>query len=317
MKSSFFTNSLILFFLIFLLYSCYLSKPIPEDEKPRDESAFQAYSEAVILNEKQQYEDALEKINLAMDMNNKIAKFPLLKAQILENLNRVPDALMAYKQVLKIQLYNPDVYEKMGELLAGIGQYHSAIQNVKKAFAQKPQDTGLLIIIAEFYIELDSYDRADYYVNMYENQTSKNNYSVDYYFVKGRIFFNDGKYSEAVESLKMCLLSKTMDSKFNKLYLDALLNSEQYDAFYKYLISLDDRGLSKGEQHFYRGVYYYHHSKNFRDALTQLEFALELKTTDSRVYYYLGKVYLELGNVSKSKEMFEIFRSKTDTPELE
>ena len=75
-------------------------------------------------------------------------------------------------------------------------------------------------------------------------------------------------------------------------------------------------GLTKGDQHFYRGVYYYY-NKNYNDALSQLKYALDSEETDSRVYYYLGKVHLELGNMSESKKMFDIFRSETEKPELE
>jgi tetratricopeptide (TPR) repeat protein len=305
----------VIFTVIFLIQNCYLSKPVPTNERPRDESAFQAYSEALILNDQRQYKKALEKIDKAIDMNNKIAKFFLLKAQILENSDQCIDAIATYKQVLNIQIYNPAVHEKMGELFAKIEQYHSAIQSVKKAFAQKPKDTRLLLIIAQYYIELDSFDRAENEIKTYEIQTPPNEYSGDYYGVKAKILFHSCQYSEAANFLEKCRLSKPLTTELHKLYLDALLNSERYDALYQHLISLESKDLARGDQHFYKGVYYYY-TKNYRDALSQLEFALEYDTKDSRVYYYLGKVHLELGNLSKSKEMFDIFRSKTKMPEL-
>ncbi|MEJ2545372.1 MAG: tetratricopeptide repeat protein [Calditrichaceae bacterium] len=303
-------------FIITIQY-CYLSKPLPKEERPRDESAFGAYSEAVALNDQGQYSEALEKINKAIDMNDKLAKFVLLKAQIQENREEYIDAIASYKKALKIQIYNPAVYEKMGELFAKIGQYHTAIQNVKKAFAQKqPQDTRLLIIVAKYYIAMNSYDRAEYELKTYEIQTPSNEYSPDYYAVKAKIYFHSNQYEKAANFLEKCRLSKPLTTELHKLYLDALLNSEKYDALYQHLISLEPKDLAKGDQQFYKGVYYYA-KENYSDALSQLEIALENNTTDSRVYYYLGKVYLELGNVSKSKEMFDIFRTKTKTPELE
>ena len=97
----------ILFLLLILTFqNCYLSKPVPEEKRPRDESAFAEYSEAVILNEQGQYSKALNKINKAIEMNDKLAKFVLLKAQIQENLEQFIDAIASYKQVLKIQIYN-------------------------------------------------------------------------------------------------------------------------------------------------------------------------------------------------------------------
>jgi tetratricopeptide (TPR) repeat protein len=119
-----------------------------------------------------------------------------------------------------------------------------------------------------------------------------------------------------VNVLDKCRLSKPFTRKLHKLYLDALLNSEEYDAFYTHLTNQNLTGLTKGDQHFYKGVYYYH-SKNYNDALSQFKYALELETGDSRVYYYLGKIHLELGNMRESKKMFDIFKDKTERPELE
>ncbi len=303
------------FTILFIIQNCYLSKPVSTNERPRGESAFETYSEAVILNDQGQYTKALEKINEAIIMNNKLAKFFLLKGQILENQGQFIDAIATYKQALKIQIHNPTVHEKMGELFAQIGQYHSAIQSVKKAFAQKPKDTRLLIIIAQYFIALDSYDRAENELKTYEIQTPSNEYSGDYYGVKAKILFHSCKFVEAANFLEKCRLSKPLTAELHKLYLDALLNSEQYDALYQHLISLQSNDLSMGDQHFFKGVYYYY-TKNYSDALSQLEIALEYDTKDSRVYYYLGKVHLELGNLSESKEMFNIFRRKTNTPEL-
>jgi len=302
--------------VLLLFQNCYLSKPVSVDERPRDQSAFEAYSEAVILNDQGQYAKALEKINTAIEMNNKLAIFFLLKAQILENDEQLPDAINFYKQVLKIQIYNPAVHEKMGELFAKIGQYHSAIQSVKKAFAQKPQDTRLLISVAQYFLDLNSYDRAENEIKTYEIQTASNAYSGDYYAVKAKIFFHSGQYTDAANSIMKCRLSKPLTTELHRLYLDALLNSEQYDTLYQHLVSLELKDLVKGDQHFYKGAYYYH-TKNYRDALSQFDLALEYNTKDSRVYYYLGKVHLELGNSGKSKEMFDIFRNETKTPELE
>ncbi|HEM49299.1 MAG TPA: tetratricopeptide repeat protein [Caldithrix sp.] len=306
--------TLLIFFIS--VQNCYLSKPVPIEERSRDQSALQAYSEAVILNDQGQYSKALEKINKAIEMNNKIARFLLLKAQIQENRGHYVDALATYKQVLKIQIYNPTVHEKMGEIFAKIEQYYNAIQSVKKAFAQKPQDTRLLIIIAEYYISLDSYDRAENELKTYEIQIPANAYAADYYAAKAKVFFHSGQYAEAANFLENCRLSKPLTPELHRLYLNALLNSDNYDGLYKHLISLESKDLASGDQHFYRGVYYYS-KKNYSDALSQLEFALEFNTNDSRVYYYLGKVHLELGNLNKSKEMFDIFRTKTKMPELE
>lgn len=302
--------------ILLTCYSCYLSKPVKENEHLLDESAFEAYSTAVVLNERGQYNEALQEINTAINMNDKISKFFVLKAEILENSGRKLDALAVYKQVLNIQIYNPVVHEKMGQLLADLGQYHSAIQSVKKAYAQKPLDTRLLIVIAGYYIQMESYDRAEGYLITYENQTPQSEYQSDYYCVKARIYFHSGEFEKTVNALDKCRASKPFTKELHKLYLNALLNSKKYDAIYQHLAGLNSDIITKGDQHFYKGIYYYH-TNNYSDALSQLELALGLKTEDSRVYYYLGKVHLELGNLSKSKEMFDVFRAKTEQPELE
>ena len=57
-------NTLLFLSLIYFLQNCYLSKPVPEDENPPDESAFPAYSEALILNDNHKYDEALKKMGL-------------------------------------------------------------------------------------------------------------------------------------------------------------------------------------------------------------------------------------------------------------
>ncbi|MEJ2055381.1 MAG: tetratricopeptide repeat protein, partial [Calditrichaceae bacterium] len=231
--------------LILIISGCYLSKPEPGNNKSRDESAFEDYSAAVFLNEDKKFGDALDKINSAINKNDKIAKLFLLKAERLENSGKKIEALDAYKQVLKVQIYNPGVYEKMGELLASMGQYHSAIQNIKKAYAQKPRDTRLLVIAAKYYVMLKLYDRADSYLTTYESQTAPGDYTSDYYCIKAKVYFHDGKYDEVIDALDKCRTSKPLTTEYNKLYLNALLDSGKYDALYQYLAGLSPGVLTK------------------------------------------------------------------------
>jgi len=298
-------------------FSCmYMSYPVPESEIPKEESAFQDYSEAVILFENAEYNKALDRVNIAIDENDKISKFFLLRASILEKLGQPVDALNNYDIVLKLQSYNPQVHAKKGRLLASIGQYHSAIQCVKKASAQKPDETNFLLLIADYYVKLKSFERANNYLNLYKNQTKENNFNSEFFCIKAEIYFSESNYQEAINAIDKCRKSMTLNIDRNKLLLNAYINSEKYDMFYQHLMSLKDKTISKGDFHFYRGVYYFH-KKNLQDALSQLNFALDFDTDESRVYYYLGKIHLDLGDTASSKKMFEIYRAKTEQPQLD
>ena len=91
-----------------------MSKPISPEEQPREESAFEDYSQALILSETGDLDKALVKINSAIAANHKISKFFLLKAEILEKKDEPIQALAIYEEVLKLKSYNPSVYEKIG-----------------------------------------------------------------------------------------------------------------------------------------------------------------------------------------------------------
>jgi tetratricopeptide (TPR) repeat protein len=312
-----FVIKILIISVVFLITSCiYMSKPIPPEEQPREESAFEDYSQALILSETGDLDKALVKINSAIAANRKISKFFLLKAEILEKKDEPIQALAIYEEVLKLKSYNPAVYEKIGRLLANVGQYHNAIQNIKKAYSQNPDANYFLLLIAEYYVELKTFDRAEDYLTLYKNQVKASSMSGDYYCIQSEIFYHEGNFEDAINAINKCRASKTLTTKENKLLLNAYLNSGQYDKLYSDLISLNNEVLSNGDMHFYRGVYYFY-KKSYQDALSQLEFALQFGTSETRVYYYLGKTYLELGQASKSKEMFELYRSKAEEPQLE
>lgn len=302
---------------LFLTTACYYtSKPAPGETTSSESSAFEAYGEASILFEKGEYSRALEKVDVAIKGNDRIAKFFLLRAEIQEKLNRPKDALSSYQQVLRLKLHNPDVYERMGHLLAGMQRYEEGVQNIKKALAQRPEAIYLLLTIAEFYIRDGSFDRADYHLNLYQNQLRNKQFEPDYYCLKAQIFFQRNQYKETIDYLKTCQERKKLSVPAHLLLLDSYLNLNMYNELYGHLMDAAQNELPRGDFHFYRGVYFFH-KNNTKDALTQLNLALEHDCQDSRVYFYLGKLYLELGDSARSKEMFELHRIKTRQPELE
>jgi hypothetical protein len=71
-----FVIKILIISVVFLITSCiYMSKPISPEEQPREESAFEDYSQAHILSETGDLDKALVKINSAIAANHKISKF--------------------------------------------------------------------------------------------------------------------------------------------------------------------------------------------------------------------------------------------------
>lgn len=317
LRARFYKTLLIFIFTLFLTTACmYMSGPAPGETIISESSAFEIYGDAVILFDKGDYSGALEKVNAAIKGNDRIAKFFLLRAEILEKLNRPKDALSSYQQVLRLKLHNPDMYEKMGHLLAGMQRYEEGVQNIKKALAQKPEANHLLLTIADFYIREGSFDRADYHLNLYQNQVKTNQLDPNFFCLKAQIYFQRNQFKETIEILHTCQAKQKFAAASHLLMLNSYLNLDMYDELYRQLMDAAQNDLSRGDFHFYRGVYFFH-KNNTKDALTQLNLALENDCQDSRVYFYLGKLYLQLGDSARSKEMFELHRIKTRQPELE
>lgn len=258
---------------------------------------------------------ALMNINEAIAKNQNIARFYELKAWIHEACNEYDQAFDAYTAVLYLQSYNPDVLYKMAEIKRLQKKHLDAIQLLRKAYAQTPDHLEYLLDISENYLSVHRYELALNSAQLYRS-LRKENLHPRYNKVLAVYHYYQNNYQEAVNYFTKCSKSLEFNRHENILYLKSYNHIKEYDKFYALLIGPEQKKITAGELSMFRGIYYYHLAK-YNDAKRQFDLAFDNGIADPLIYYYCGKVLIELGDNDEAVKMLKKFRLEAERPELE
>ncbi len=251
---------------------------------------------------------ALEKINLALKLNDNLAHFYQLKGNIYRRLLDYDQALLAYQGALKKRSNFTEVHETMGDIYQELGRYNEAVRAYKRLIVLDPSQISIILKIANCYVLWDELDVAQHHLNNYEN--SANDYKVglsdNYFLLRGEVLFKMGKYEESITFLNK--LTSTSTKAYHLLgdNFYALNNFEIGVTYFNKLLNIDK---DRGEWYLYRGIYYYQ-KHDYNDALSQFQIARSLDSTQVEVHYYLGKILLSEGKDTAALEEFRIYRQK-------
>jgi len=300
----------IIIIALFLITACY---QLPDHSKPEVDpnTAFNFYSKAQNEYLEGKYDEAMKNIETAIKLNPFIAQFYHLEGNILDRKGKYADALIAYRQTLKIRSNNPEIYEKMGSVASKLGNFNEAIQFHKKALAQSPEKIELNLNIAENYYWLKYFDLALNFSENYRKKADlgKRRKHPEYHRILANIRFAKNNYPEAKKLYETYF---SMSGSMREFEARALLHSYnelgEADNVYDFLMKKASPVLSKGDIHFFRGLYYYQ-TKNTQDARTQMQMALKEKTTEVDVYLYLGRIYYAEGEIQKAMDLFKQYRT--------
>ncbi len=306
---------LVAILLLILAVSCTSSKQ-SSFSAGNGQSAYQHYSRSLNYYSDERFMAALSEIDLAIRLNPSISTFYQLRGQILARMKKTEEALQAYAKVLEFRSYNPVVLEQMAYLQAEQGRYLEAAHTLKKVLTQAPEKNILWLKVAEYYIKLDKLDFAANAAQKYRIYFGvEGTPDPEYYRLLGLIAYYRGNYKQAVENINKCRKSMQLSEGDYIILLKSLFKTGQNDKAYNILISDGAKILKEGDVYFYRCWYYFSLEK-YKDARKQFELAIQEGSEEVLTYLYLGKCYLKLGRADKARKMFEIFRERSDKPEL-
>jgi tetratricopeptide (TPR) repeat protein len=251
---------------------------------------------------------ALEKINQAIVLNDKLAHFYQLKGDINRKLFKNQEALKAYNTAVLKRSNFAEVYESMGDIYRNQERYDEAVRAYKKVSTLKPDDLEIILKIAQCYILWTEFEVAQYHLDVFKKNTSAQNQplSDDYFLLRGEAFFHTKDFEKSVDALK--------NIKYPGVETYALLGKNYYQlgdyelgvSYFSKLVSLEKE---KGEWYLYRGMYFFY-KKDFGDAKGQLEYALQLDDGLVESHYYLGKIYVSEGRTAEALKELILYRQK-------
>lgn len=291
--------------VLFLFQGCYPAR-LPSQKKAPEPSAFRYYENALVAKFDGHWQTALKKINKAIELNNRISLFYVLKAQIFDSLHQVDSAIIAYQQALKVRPHAPDVLQKIGELYIKNGDHISGIAYLKKAFAFDETQTDILLRIAHLYIQLDSLQLArdvltDYKIRM---DLAHSPPAPAYFLMKGDMAIAQGDSSKAAQYYESCPCKKCFSKEQAIRAFETLFKVKDYDGYFALLTGVDEHKFRHGELFYYRGLYY-RVIGNKNEAQHQFELALKHGNTKPELYLELAKIYFQKNQPDKVKALYQ------------
>ncbi len=293
-----FIKSLILLFL-FCLLSCQ-----PTLQPQGTNVAFKMFSRAVEQLEAGNYPEALSFINKAIQANSRIAGYFELKGDILTKQEMLKEAIVQYKNAIKRRSFLPETYLKIAHNYFVLKEYAKAIQDYKKAFAQRPQQLAILLNLAECYLQQKEFTLAENTLGGYLSQVKKLNNKTDrfYYILSGKINFEKNVFQEVIINFEKARRMAPLNRNEAMIFVIALIKENQLEEAYASATRFLKDVLDASDIHALRGLYYFY-QENFKDAITQLELSIKKQTLLYEAYTTLEKIYLKENNMQKANEI--------------
>ncbi len=268
-------------------------------------SAFRFYENALIEKFDGRWPQALEQINRAIALNNRISLFFVLKGQIFDSLHQVDSAIYAYRQALRIRPHAPDVLQKIGALYIEKGQPLKGVVFLKKAFAYDETQTDILLRIARLYITLDSLSLAqqvlsDYKVRM---ELSARPPAAAYYLMEGDMAYKRKDFAAAANYYAACPCKRCFTRHQALRAFETLFLFKRFSDYFVLLTGVDEHKFQKGELFYYRGLYY-KAIGNVNEAEHQFELGLQQGSTQPGLFWELAQIYHQKKQVAKLRALY-------------
>ncbi|MBS1632167.1 MAG: tetratricopeptide repeat protein, partial [Bacteroidetes bacterium] len=236
------------------------------------------------------------------------------------------EAVNAFKKATGLQVNYADAWYQLGWCYNELEQYNDAIEALKKAEMNNPNDkAGTYFETGYAYKGLGKYDEAIPFYTSTINSDPKyglaykergfcyykkkenikaledlNEYTLltdsindaTFYYTKGWIENELGKYNEAVESLKKCVaIDNAYSDAYSELGFAYYLLGNNDDAIINYRIAMNLD--NETDFHPILGIadVYYDNLKNYDSAIIYFEKGLQLQKNDKTAYYKLGWCY--------------------------
>jgi tetratricopeptide (TPR) repeat protein len=195
-----------------------------------------------------------------------------------------------------------DAHFMLGEISLAQQKYADALPEFNKAFEINPNN-GEALRGKVFSIYFAGKEKEAF--EMIETAISKDPHKSIYYYIKGVLNNNKGKYSRALENFDKALSLNAGSNEFN-IYLNrgvSYLEMEEMDAALKDLTKAIALGPNNASAYHSRGRIYYA-SKQYAEAVKDFSRSVEINPNNDAAYYNLGMTYFRLEDSKNACENF-------------
>jgi Tfp pilus assembly protein PilF len=281
--------------VLIILFTALACSPVSQN-KEKEDNGFKSYSRAMEQMQAKNYTDALDFIDEAIKINDRIAAYFELRGDIFSAMDSLDEALNAYSDAKNRRSFYPEIYIKTGDIHYKRNNYDAAIRDFRKAIVQRQEEPVTYLSLILCYIQQREYDVATNLLQEYSTQVTKQNKRIDpgYYILQAKIQFENKKYEDAILSMETARKIKKLSRNECIFYLRSLVDVGRLEDAYQLALEYKDV-LLESDSHYIRGLYYFK-KNNYKDALTQLELSIQKKTKIYEAYELLAEIYNKNGD---------------------
>ncbi|MEG4418451.1 tetratricopeptide repeat protein [Microcoleus sp. LAD1_D5] len=219
------------------------------------------------LNKLERYDEALECLDKAIEIDSNYAMVWANRGDVLDNLKRYDEALVSYDRAIKLDENDPWHWAKRGYLLNNLKHYEEALKSFDMAIELDENDPWAWVQRGDVLDNLQRYEEAlescDMAIELDENDPWA-------WVQRGNILDNLQRYEEALESCDMAI---------------------ELDANYKWAWATRSNVLNYLER--------------YEEALESYDRAIELDANDSPVWVLRGNVLKNLKRYEEALESYD------------
>lgn len=212
--------------------------PAPEDQR---EKAVSMYVDAMMLNDLNEREEAIRKLNYAIELDPKFALAYSLKGDILQGMEKYEDSANAYEQASINDPWSFKDFFNLGKVCQVIKQWARAAKAYVSACTLEPKHYPAHMGAAQCYFELKDYDNSLAYA---EKAKILDPNQVDPELLLGDLFEAKSDHLQAINAYRRALELKGNDPTVMVALARAYLRSGRYSAAKELLtdvISMDPK----------------------------------------------------------------------------
>lgn len=285
--------------ILTVLFSCNTQQKTV-DRSENDQPAFVYYYRALSHIEKNDFDSAQVELDSAIALRPEYAQFYYVKGEVYQLQKKPDSAIVQYEKALRYKSHYPEIWKRLGELYMQSGQYAGAVQMWRNLIEENPDSVAFELKLADAYLHNHTPGLALTYVNYY---LKHGGLSEEVNRIRGLAYFEQKNYPEAIVHLKRYVKLFPDNFTVQKALGIAGIETGALETGITHL----NRALSlrpeDPEIYLYRAKYFVLRKKR-SIARDQLELAVQLDSTNTRILLETGKFYLSGADTVLAEQYF-------------
>ncbi|MHC4552926.1 MAG: tetratricopeptide repeat protein [Planctomycetota bacterium] len=259
----------------------------PDAEALRSE-AVGYYVDAMMLNDLDNREEAIRKLNHAIELDPHFAMAHSLKGDILQGMEKYEESADAYEEATIIDPWSFNDFFNLGKVTQVIKQFARSVKAYVAACNLEPQHYGAHIGAAQGYYELKEYDDSMAYANKAKELDPE---QADPEQLLGDLFEAQKNHPEAINAYRRALELKGNDPEIMVSLARAYLRSGRYSSAKELLTDVVIADDENGMAYQYLGFAQLK-LKDTQAAVENYQRAVEIDDNDWMAHKGLGVAYM-------------------------